>query len=337
MAPQEPDVVDRGRYGTPANPWDDPRWRSAALSWIESRLAARGSRPTGPRRVRLRPWSVLVRTTVDGRGPVWFKAAPPAGAFEAGLTAALAGWVPDQVLAPLAVDTRRGWSLLPDGGALFRDVRDDGPPGPRAWEEPLRQYAETQRALVPYAARIGELGVPDGRAGALPGLFDRLVEANGALDGAEKERLRAARPRLVEWCAELSETGIGDSLDHSDLHDGQFFAPKEGRYTFFDWGDALVGHPFSSLLVPLRTARERYGAEVLPRLRDAYLEPWTDAGRRTPVELRRAVDLACRLAAIGRALSWGRLFAGPSEGAAESAYWLRELFAEPPVPARKTG
>ena len=75
--------------------------------------------------------------------------------------------------------------------------------------------------------------------------------------------------------------------------------------------------------------------DVLPRLRDAYLEPWTGAGRST-AELRRGVSLAWRLSALGRACSWGRLFPAASgavgaTGAAESARWLLELLADPPV------
>lgn len=328
--------MDRGRFDAAVTPWEGAEWRDAALAWADGELAARGLRVAGPRRVRLRPWSVLVRLSVEGGGRVWFKAAPPAGAFEAGLAAALARWVPEHVLAPLAVDARRGWSLLPDGGALFRDVLDRGPADARAWEEPLRRYAEMQRTLVPYAGTIEALGVPGARTDGLPEIFDRLVAENAALDAAEKERLRASGPRLVDWCAELADLGVPDSLDHSDLHEGQLFAPEPGRFTFFDWGDALVGPPFCSLLVPVRAARERYGSDVLPRLRDAYLEPWTDAARHTPADLRRAASLACRLGAIGRACSWGRLFPGApgdagAAGTSESAYWLRELFAEPPL------
>ncbi|WP_208298566.1 phosphotransferase [Streptomyces liangshanensis] len=328
-------VVDRGRYPDAVTPWERKAWRDAALGWAERGLAAHGLRETGRRAVRLRPWSVLVRMNVGEQGAVWFKANPPAGAFEAGLTEALARWVPEHVLKPVAVDADRGWTLLPDGGPLFRDVLDREAAGPRDWEDLLRQYADMQRALEPYAAEMASLGVPRAPVTALPEIFDRLVGGNTVLRSGDREALRASRPRLVDWCAELAGMGIADSLDHSDLHDGQLFAPRQGRFTFFDWGDATVSHPFCSFLVPALRAAEQYGPEVLPRLRDSYLEPWTRDGL-TTAELRRAVGLAWRLGAVGRACSWGRLFPEAAGGAnaagqAESAGWLRQLFTEPPL------
>ncbi|WP_329385061.1 aminoglycoside phosphotransferase family protein [Streptomyces sp. NBC_01716] len=326
---------DRGQYPDAVTPWEQAEWRETALGWAERRLAAHGLRETGRRTVRVRPWSVLVRMPVEEHEAVWFKANPPGSAFEAGLTEALAGWVPEHVLKPLAVDTDRGWSLLPDGGPLFRDALNRGSGGPGDWEELLRQYAEMQRALRPYSEKIELLGVPNARPAVLPEIFDSVVDSNTELGPTGREALRASRPRLVDWCAELANIGIADTLDHSDLHDGQLFAPEPGRFTFFDWGDAAVSHPFCSLLVPALAARDRYGSEVLPRLRDAYLEPWTGPGH-TTAELRRAATLAWRLGAIGRACAWGRLFPGTSDGAvapgdAESARWLVELFADPLV------
>ncbi|MFJ5261968.1 aminoglycoside phosphotransferase family protein [Streptomyces sp. NPDC088387] len=324
----EPAAIDRGRYGDAVTPWEDTAWRADALGWARRELAAHGLRPAREWRVRLRPWSVLFRLTLVGGDAVWFKANPPASAFEAGLGAALARRVPGHVLRPLAVDTDRGWSLLPDGGEVFRDLLAREPHDPRAWEEPLRQYAAMQRALIPYADEIERLGVPGARTTALPGVFDRIVEESTALSADDRTRLLAARPRLVDRCAELAAAGIADSLDHADLHDAQMFRPAPGRFTFFDWGDALVSHPFCSFLVPARLAAERYGPEVLPRLRDAYLEPWTGDGR-TSAGLRRALALAGRLAAVGRAGSWGRLFPGAAAaGSSQAAAWLLELVTE---------
>ncbi|MFF8476437.1 phosphotransferase [Streptomyces sp. NPDC015414] len=332
-------TVDRGAYPDAVTPWEQESWRSAALRWLEDGLTANGLRMSGALRVRLRPWSVLARVPVTDREAaaerrtVWFKANPPASGFEGALTAALAGWVPRDVLAPLAVDTGRGWSLLPDGGALFRDVLDREPVGPEAWETLLRQYAAMQRALVPHTRELELLGVPSVRTTELPHAYDELVAGSPALRPDERARLAGLRPRVVEWCAELAALGVPDSLDHVDLHDGQLFNPEPGRFTFFDWGDAAVSHPFCSLRVPARKACERYGPDVLPRLLDAYLEPWTGAGR-TAAELRRAARLAWRLSALGRARAWGGLFPAAAESSpltAESARSLLELAEEPPL------
>ncbi|GHI03907.1 phosphotransferase [Streptomyces cellostaticus] len=324
--------MDRGRYQEAVTPWEQESWRNAALDWVHGRLAAHGLRADGPLQVRLRPWSVLVRVPVAGREAVWFKGNPSASGFEGALTAALARWVPEHVLEPLAVDADRGWSLLPDGGALFRTVLERATVGPGAWERLLGQYASMQYALVPHTREIERLGVPSARTPKLPEAFDKLLAENAALGPDERARLAALRPRLLDWCTELAALGIPDSLDHSDLHDGQLFNPEPGRYTFFDWGDAAVSHPFCSLRVTARRACDRYGPDVLPRLRDAYLEPWTGAGR-TAAELRRAVRLAWRLSALGRARAWGRLFPTAPETpllAAESAHSLLELFEDPP-------
>ncbi|WP_330282618.1 aminoglycoside phosphotransferase family protein [Streptomyces sp. NBC_00588] len=329
------EVVDRGRHTDVVTPWERPEWRTAALEWVAGELAAHGLRVCGPRWVRLRPWSVLMRLPVEGAGAVWFKASPPAGLFEAGLTEALAGWVPEHVLKPVAVDAGRGWALLPDGGPRLADVLDEGPDDPRTWEELLRQYADLQRSLVPYAGRIEALGVPGARTAALPDLFDRLVAENGALTDDERAVLHGLRSRLVRWCEELAGLGIADSLDHADVHPGQVFVPAPGRFTFFDWGDANVSHPFCSFVVPAGHAVERYGPEVLPRLRDAYLEPWTGNGH-TPHDLRRALRQAWRLGALGRARAWGRLFPDAAAtttqaGAPQSARSLLQLGDEPLV------
>ncbi|MFJ3667727.1 phosphotransferase [Streptomyces sp. NPDC090106] len=325
------EVVDRGRYADTVTPWESREWRADALGWAEAALSARGLRPTGHRAVRLRPWSVLVRIGVADAtgGAVWFKANPPGSRFEAALTGALAGWVPGRVLEPLAVDAGRGWSLLPDGGALFRDVLDRGDAGPGDWEEALRQYGAVQRALIPHTAALERLGVPALRTAAFPAAYDRLLASNPALTPDDRARLHALRPRLLDRCAELSSLGVPDSLDHADLHDGQLFRPAPGRFTFFDWGDANVSHPFCSFTVAARRVRERHGERAVPRLRDAYLEPWTDL--RPRADLRRALTLATHLGALAPAGAWDRLFPGvpnPDDGTA-AAEWLRGLAGEP--------
>ncbi|AOR36845.1 phosphotransferase [Streptomyces fodineus] len=325
-------VVDRSKYQYAPTPWEQESWRVSALDWVAEQLASHGLRASGELSVRLRPWSVLVRVPVVGRDAVWFKANPPASAFEGPLTAALARWVPTYVLQPLAVDAERAWILLPDGGDLFRTVLSREPVGPRTWEELLRQYASMQRALTPHVREIEQLKVPATRTLDLPGAFDGLLTRSTALHPEARARLERLRPRLTDWCAELASLGVEDTLDHADLHEGQLFHPAPGRFTFFDWGDAAVSHPFCSLRIPAGKARARYGPQVLARLLDAYLEPWTGPGR-APADLRRAAHLAWRLSALGRAASWGRTFpgaSGTSVAAEQISESLLELLNEPP-------
>ncbi|TDD44576.1 aminoglycoside phosphotransferase family protein [Kribbella antibiotica] len=277
--------VDHGSYPEARTPWNHAAWRREATGWLVEQLDRLGIRETGEGRVRLRPWSVIVR--VEAAKPLCFKANPPGSAFEPVLTSRLAELIPDHVLTPYAVNVERAWSLLPDGGQLLRDVER----GPREWAEALSQYAELQRALVDHVHEFDQIGVPDARPAVLPDLFEQLADK---------------RPELVDWCTELASFGIPDTLDHGDLHENQIFTGD--RYTFFDWGDAVVAHPFCSLLVPLERAAHELGPEVVPRLRDAYLEPWTaDFDRPT---LDRAADLAWRLGNLTRATSWQRLFPG---------------------------
>ncbi|MDX2851253.1 aminoglycoside phosphotransferase family protein [Streptomyces sp. PA03-3a] len=328
--------VDAGEYDAPT-PWADPAWRREAMAWARDAAVARGPEPRPVREwlARLRPWSVVVRIPLADGSTVWFKANPPASAFEPALTGALHAWAPGRVLVPLAVDTDRAWSLLPDGGPLLAEAVDGprGLDGADYWEDPLRSYAALQRATVGRADELTALGVPDLRPARLPELLDELIERTDA-----PAEVRAVRPRFADWCAELAASANGAALDHSDLHEGQVFTAG-GRHVFFDWGDAAVAHPFTSLLVTARVTRRRHVADaprVLARLRDAYLEAWTgEQGRELPA-LRREVSLACRVGAVTRAHSWGRVFPDPAGRTVAAprehlVRWLAELLNEPPL------
>jgi hypothetical protein len=331
------DRTDLGDWPRVVTPWGDAAWRTAVEDFVSRGLAAHGRRPAGARTVRLRPWSVLLRVPTDDGSHVWFKANPPAGLFEAGLGETLGRLVPDHVLRPLAVDARRGWALLQDGGPVLREVLAGAGPeeAARTWTELLPRYAQVQQALAGHTAELTAVGVPAARTGELPELFERLLDENAAhLAPADLARLEAARPLVAEASAELAALGIGDSLDHSDLHGGQILRPESGRYTFFDWGDSSVTHPFCSLLVTTRVFGREHGDEAVPRLRDAYLEAWTGPGR-TARDLRRGLGPAMRLAALTRAAAWGRIFPGnPGLGFADgeppaTAQWLLRVLDEP--------
>ncbi|MEU8180672.1 aminoglycoside phosphotransferase family protein [Micromonospora sp. NPDC049044] len=322
--------------------WSSERWQAGARSWVDAQLNRVGRRVTGSVEPRRRPWSLVWRVPTDD-GPVWFKANNPGTVHEAVLIARLAQLTPDRVLAPIAVDPAQGWSLLPDGGESLRDVlaRDSDP---AHWERALPGYAALQLATAPHADELVAMGVPDHRPEVLAGLLaelldDReslLVGAEGGLSPDLHERLRAELPSYAERCRRLADLGIAATVQHDDLHDGNVFAAPDG-YRYFDWGDASVGQPFGTLLVTLRSVR--YASEgaaddaQLARLRDAYLEAWTDRyDRRTLIE---AADLAIELGAVSRSLSWRRALDTAEESRVEYADavpgWLAELFAASPL------
>ena len=291
-------------------PWEDPQWLAAVEAWIDAECARAALVRVGPAVGRGRPYSVVARVPTDG-GTVWFKAHPPAGRFEPALLAALARWQPERFTAPIAVDLERAWSLTRDGGSTLREQRS------AAWPVVLAGYARLQIGL---AARVDELlamGLADLRPASVPGQFERLLggpdfeRALDAGDGISRDQhaaLRALTPQLRGWCAELEDLGIPASVDHADVHPGNIFAATG---TPFDWGDAAVAHPFTSLLVALRTTAEQAGVAVRSprqaRLTASYLRPWLEAGYgRAAVD--RSLELALRIAPLARALTWGRLF-----------------------------
>jgi hypothetical protein len=297
--------------GTP--PWQDPQWAAAAQEWITAACARAGLAPAGPATARCRSYSVVARVPTAA-GTVWFKASPPASSFEPALISALAGWYPDWFSAPLAVDLNRGWSLTRDGGPTLRQsqTRDLD-----AWHAMVRVCARLQFGLAGHVGDLLALGLTDLCPGSVPGQFDRLLadpavrqalSGPGGLDGGQFQELRALGPRLRAWCAELEDLGVPASLDHADVHPNNIFAATA---TPFDWGDAAVAHPFSSLLVALGTAAEHAslppGSTELTALTGEYLTPWLEAGhQRAAVD--RSLALVLRIAPLTRALAWGRVF-----------------------------
>ena len=149
----------------------------------------------------------------------------------------------------------------------------------------------------------------------MPGELSALLANDQIREGlgAEKHAAVAAlAPAYERWCAELLADGVPATLQHDDLHDDNVFVTGD-RHRFFDWADACVAHPFGSLLVALAVAQMQFkvpaGAPELARLRDAYLEPWTDGNDRTT--LTRSVSLALRVAKVGRSLSWSARCVAP--------------------------
>ena len=293
--------------------WRRRDWRTRALRWAEHRLGERRIQLTGkPDQFHIRPWSTVILLPTD-RGRVFFKATLPPLRFEAGLTAAIAEWAPNEVANPLAVDVRRGWLLLDDAGQRLREIiATDRAVG--HWQRILPHYAELQLAMAPHVRHALKLGTPDRRAVALVTRYRRLLDESslvrtGLREGITKAQAKALSSLVSQigaWTEQLSV--VPETIQHDDLHDGQVFV-KDGRYRVLDWGDACVSHPFLSMSVVERSVAYRFdlkpGSKVIARLRDIYLEPFTAFA--SPPRLRAVYPLEIQLGWISRALSWATL------------------------------
>jgi Phosphotransferase enzyme family len=308
-------VTAHSDYGVAV--WASPEWRERAVAWLDAQLAAAGIERTGDvEQPHLRPWATALRVpTTDG--VVWMKAAGPGTAFEVALYEFLGQVAPAYVLRAIAIDVDRGWIVIEDGGTPLRE-QFQGDELVEAMTSVLAQYAQLQRDLAPHAEDLVALGVADMRAEALPARFEEAlavvgayVEQRGEPDEAERyARLRRLGPTVAEWCDELVAAPGGASLDHNDLHaQNVFLTEPGGRARFYDWGDSVVAHPFTSMLVALDFMQHDVlevgpqDARVL-RLRDAYLEAFTDLAPHA--ELVKTLELARRLALIARTLIWDR-------------------------------
>ena len=312
--------------------WSSEAWRAEATTWARQALAARDIRVTGPvEQPRVRFWSTQLKIPTD-HGPVWFKENCPGLRQEAAVVAALSVLAPDHVVSPLAVEPERGWLLSPDCGRTLASLESTDE---ATWTLVLSQYADLQRRTVDAELPLLSAGLPALLPADVPDHLDRLAEDFRAepewsplhVDADQAMGLAGAAEALRQAAVELSSGPVPATFEHNDLHHNNAFVPGPGEQTlrFFDFGDALWAHPFTSLAIPLNVVtREWRTTEDDPRVQrlvDAYLDRWTDLADRT--DLRRLLRLAMPLGRVHRLETWRRVLADATPS--EAAQW-----AEPP-------
>ncbi|MEZ4706652.1 MAG: phosphotransferase [Caldilineaceae bacterium] len=325
-------------------PWAELGWRAEVESWIGAALADMGAVPNGLiEQPHIRPWSTVLSVPTTA-GLFYFKATAPALHHEPALTSALSQWHPNCVPAVAAADAERGWLLMADSGPSLRSIiKRDG--DLMHWRTVLPKYAQLQIDVAPRVAELLHLGAIDRRLSTLPILFAQLLDDTEALlldheDGlsaAEYATLRELLPRYAEMCLQLANFGIPETLHHDDFHDGNIFvrlgqSTSTNRYTFADWGESCVAHPFFTLVVTLRSIGYTLDLDgddpAILALRDHYLTAWSAYGDLD--ELRGAFALANRIGMVNRALTW-HLVVSALEGddkaqeAASVPGWLQEF------------
>lgn len=294
--------------------WHDPNWQKQAHAWIHLEAERNSIHLTGEiEQPHAYAWSTVMRVS-SSEGTLFFKATAGETVYEAALTQKLARWFPDCMPDLIAVDTERGWMLMRDGGeqlrASIRPTKDIKP-----WEPVITRYAELQIGLAEHIDEILALGIPDHRIASLPVLFAEvltdqeslMLDQEKGLASEDFQEIQKRMPRVKEICDELAAFGIPESINHGDFHDGNILL-KDGRITFFDWGDGDVTHPFVSLrtfFVSIEIALELDDYSFTPEmsaLLDRYLEPWQKFASQE--ELLKAYRLSKPVASIVKTLAW---------------------------------
>jgi hypothetical protein len=145
------------------------------------------------------------------------------------------------------------------------------------------------------------------------GQADRLLAA-----GCHDRRLDRLAAQAEAWLPQVGNVARGPA-----------------GYTFFDWTDACVVHPFLDLVTIRRGTSFAEGeigseAELRARLRAAYLPAW--AALEPPERLDRADRLAAPLGALHQAVSYRSIVASRQPPidvhmGQSTAWWLRRMLA----------
>ena len=295
--------------------WRDPAWQKEAHEWIHAQARHQSIEINGEiEQPHVYPWSTVLRAPTN-EGVLFFKATAADTVYESALTEKLAGWFPDCMPELIAVDAKHGWMLMRNGGealrASIRPTQDVTP-----WRPVIVRYAEVQIGLAEHVTELLSLRIPDHRLTVLPALYTQLLEDEESLmidqekglTSAEWGQLKSMTARFGQICTELAGFGIPESINHGDFHDGNVLL-KDGRITFFDWGDASVTHPFVTLrtfFVSMEIAlkMDDYAPPTpeMNALLNRYLEQWERFADKN--RLLTAYHLSRPVASIAKALAW---------------------------------
>ena len=312
--------------------WHDADWRKQATDWIHAEAERQSIHISGEiEQPHTYAWSTVLHVPTD-QGILFFKATAYETIHEAALTQALAHWFPDCMPELVAVDVARGWMLMRDGGEQLRDsIRSTQDITP--WKPVIEQYAEVQVGLAQHITEMLSLRVPDQRLNLLPGLFSELladetslmIDQEKGLTSADFHQVKDKTSRFEQICADLAAFGIPESLNHGDFHDGNILI-RDGRITFFDWGDATVTHPFVSLrtfFVSIEIALQLDDYVVTPEMEallHLYLKPFQQFASREA--LLKAYQLSKPVASVVKALAWHTTISRMGEDLRKEYSWI---------------
>lgn len=308
-----------------AEAWGTRVWLGEVRDWVAEALSRVCVGEVGELvSYSVQPWST-VWTAECGGSRYWLKANRRARRREGVVQAAVAGLAPEYVDVPVAVEPARGWILTRDGGAVLwtalanlRCVEID------SLAPLVADYARLQRRTVGRRGMLASAGVRE--ASALVPDAAALEQASHLVSLPEDDprriteeqygRVLSALPALRQVGKILAAGPVPSALDQGDLWPGNIFCPiGTCGYRFFDFADAVWGHPFASLVmlavecvfrweVPQPEDAVDLRDDRIREVFDSYLRQWTDLA---PIEeLRELAGYALRTASLNRAAAWLR-------------------------------
>lgn len=326
----------------PSVHWASTAFEAELRDWVSEVLGRLGVDVVALEQVHLRPWSTVWRARGSDGVDYWAKQNCEHQKFEARLLQVLDELSPDRVIPVVGIDADRGLHLVPDQGRVLAETI--APDDVDAWCRVVAHAMSLQRDLAGAEDRLVAAGITTMRtAEAADYVAVRTEQLNGLpvgdpqrLSDDDASALKALGPTVTEWVERLVVLGLPEALVHNDLHANNVFATPDGRLRFFDFGDAVLAHPLSALMIPLNVLAHRFEAPSddarLRKVADAGLEVWDDLV--SVAELRSALPAALQLGRLGRAESWLRVCATlTDEELAEygdaAAWWLGSLRMQP--------
>jgi hypothetical protein len=278
--------IDQVRF---SQPWADPKWWAATMTWIETECAKAGlAKVVGCSQVRAWDLSVVLRVELADGECLFYKSVPPAFAPEAALTTWIANKLPQfgvEGRGPKVVvcdHNKHAMLLRACVGTQLALLTDFA-----SWQTALIHYGSMQLATTQEVEKLVGLGVPLRTLDWLEAAWKRLVLDDASLkpnthaDFSDQEvtALRQLDERVVAgWIKTLKGFNIPLTLEHGDFYSLNVFLGQSGTEVI-DWTDSSVTHPFFSLATYLRSIDHTDGVKDVPDIREklakSYLSCWT--------------------------------------------------------------
>lgn len=282
------------------------------IKWAQDYLLANGYTIDGPPElIRAMPWSIVTHFFTS-KGSIYLKEMASLFSLEPTLIRALSEWDGDAVPRVIAMNKDLRCFLMEDAGIQLSTYLKTN------FQMDLLVKAVTMCATSQYKAVnqvdvLLSIGVPDWRLSKLPEAYLQLLNQEAILqdDGltaAEIKLLRTLHPTVSTLCDRLSQYKIPETLEHTDFHDSNLLI-KDDHLTIGDWGDAVISHPFFSLVSYLNSVTRYYDVkerdERYVYLQNVYLNAWLEFASKD--QLIEAFQLAKRLRPCQVALSFIRV------------------------------